>query len=125
MTTQTKDNVPPPRLMGKPVQSARIKKITPLPRVQTSPPISKPTMSTPSARVKRHNRPHVFPCDDDSICNLPPPRLHPISVPTPKGGSFYIPPDEDDISQGHRYPTRNRNEYRANFWPLSIGPMPI
>eukprot|EP00957_Ditylum_brightwellii_P022968 1733739-Ditylum_brightwellii.AAC.1 len=61
--------------------------------------------------------------DEDSEAKLPLPRPHPFSVPTPKGGSFYIPPEEDGISQGHRYPTRNRNEHRANFWPLSIGQM--
>eukprot|EP00957_Ditylum_brightwellii_P076128 5787309-Ditylum_brightwellii.AAC.1 len=82
MATQTRDNVPPLRVMGKPVQSATIKEITPLLRVQTSPPISKPTMPTPSLRVNRHNRPHVISFDDNSVCNLPPPRLHPTLVPT-------------------------------------------
>eukprot|EP00957_Ditylum_brightwellii_P069387 5267407-Ditylum_brightwellii.AAC.1 len=48
--TQASDNVPPPRVMGKPVQLATRKEITPLLRVQTSPPISKPTMPTPSPR---------------------------------------------------------------------------
>eukprot|EP00957_Ditylum_brightwellii_P137884 10513008-Ditylum_brightwellii.AAC.1 len=81
--TQTSDNVPPLRVMSKQVQSATRKEITPLPRVQTSPPISKPTMPTLSLRVNRHNKPHVIPFDDDSVCNLPPPRPHPILVPTP------------------------------------------
>eukprot|EP00957_Ditylum_brightwellii_P134407 10247025-Ditylum_brightwellii.AAC.1 len=53
--------------------------------------------------------------DDDSETKLPIPSPHPISVPTPKGGSFYIQPEEDDIRQGHRYPTRNRSEHKAIF----------
>eukprot|EP00957_Ditylum_brightwellii_P059348 4505567-Ditylum_brightwellii.AAC.1 len=116
--TQTGDNVQPPRVMSKPVQSATIKEITPLLRVQTNQPISKPTMPTPSLRVIRHNSPHAIPLDDDSVCNLLPPRPHPILVPTPKCGLFYIPTEEDDIRQGHRYPTGNGRKHRANFWTL-------
>eukprot|EP00957_Ditylum_brightwellii_P054014 4091536-Ditylum_brightwellii.AAC.1 len=53
--------------------------------------------------------------DDDSETKLPLPQPHPILVLTPKGGSFYIPPEEDGIRQGHRYPTKYRSEHRANF----------
>eukprot|EP00957_Ditylum_brightwellii_P132867 10131985-Ditylum_brightwellii.AAC.1 len=71
-------------------------------------------MPTPSPRVSRHNKPHAIPVDGYSVTKLPLPRLHPISILTPKGGPFYIPPEEDYICQGHRYPTRNRSKHRAN-----------
>ena len=117
--THPNKSVPPPRVINNPPQSAQLEKGTPLPRVQPNQLIA----TSPSPRVRHHNKPHVIPMDEDSEAKLPLPRPHPISVPTPKGGSFYIPPEEDDISQGHRYPTRNRGEHRANFWPLSIGLM--
>eukprot|EP00957_Ditylum_brightwellii_P110058 8395199-Ditylum_brightwellii.AAC.1 len=48
--THTGNKVPPPRVMGNPSQSTTIEQFTPLPRVQTSQPISKPNMPTPSPR---------------------------------------------------------------------------
>eukprot|EP00957_Ditylum_brightwellii_P151594 11544632-Ditylum_brightwellii.AAC.1 len=77
----------PPRVVGSPIQ-----------RVQTSPTISKPTIPTPSPRVQRNKGPNLIPFEDDNVGHHPPPKPHPISVPTPKGGSFYTPPEEGDIS---------------------------
>eukprot|EP00957_Ditylum_brightwellii_P021707 1637392-Ditylum_brightwellii.AAC.1 len=81
-------------VIGTPIQSATSKKITPLWRLQTSPQISKPTIPMLSPRVNRHKMPNVIPFDEDNLGHLPPPKPHLILVPTPKGGSFYIPPEE-------------------------------
>eukprot|EP00957_Ditylum_brightwellii_P065146 4941351-Ditylum_brightwellii.AAC.1 len=70
-------------------------------------PLARVQKSTPLPRLQKNNMPHLIPNDDNYYGNLPPPKLHPITIPTPKGGQFYIPPEDDDISPIHWYPTRN------------------
>eukprot|EP00957_Ditylum_brightwellii_P113325 8641477-Ditylum_brightwellii.AAC.1 len=104
-----------PRVEKPPNQAVSQTENTPLPRVPTSTPVAKATKDTSSLRVQRNSGPHIIPLDDESYSNLPPMKLHPISVLNPKGGLFYIPPEEEEISPVHCYPTRNRSEHWANF----------
>eukprot|EP00957_Ditylum_brightwellii_P104247 7940679-Ditylum_brightwellii.AAC.2 len=96
-------------------QCKNISPITPLLRVQNSTPVQRVNKDTLGLRVQRNNGPHIIPDDDDIYTSLPPLKLHPISIPAPKGGPFYIPPEDDEISPVHCYPTRNQKEHQANF----------
>eukprot|EP00957_Ditylum_brightwellii_P192425 14649720-Ditylum_brightwellii.AAC.1 len=101
--THGNDREQPPRVETMLKQAVACSKtqphITPLLRVQKS---------TLLLRVHRNNGPHTIPTDDDMHGNLPLPDPHPISIPTPKGGPFYIPPEDDDIGPIHWYSTRNQ-----------------
>eukprot|EP00957_Ditylum_brightwellii_P030962 2345914-Ditylum_brightwellii.AAC.1 len=99
--THNKDYVQLPRVVRSPNQAGSQTENTPLSRVLTGPQVAKTTNNTSSQRVQKNNGPHIIPLEDDRYGNVPPPKLPPISVPTPKGGSFYIPPEEDEISPGH------------------------
>eukprot|EP00957_Ditylum_brightwellii_P095332 7261579-Ditylum_brightwellii.AAC.1 len=90
MLTHNKDDVQLPRMETPQNQAVSQKKITPLLMVPNSTPVARATKDTSSLRVQSNSVPHIIPSDDDIYTNLPPPKLHPISVPTPKGGSFYI-----------------------------------
>eukprot|EP00957_Ditylum_brightwellii_P110214 8406803-Ditylum_brightwellii.AAC.1 len=113
--THNKDDVQLPRVEKPPNQAVSQTENAPLLMVPTGTPVAKATNDTSSPRVQKNSGPHIIPLDDDSYGNLPPPKPHPISVPTPKGCSFYIPPEEDEISPVHHYSTRNRSKHQVNF----------
>eukprot|EP00957_Ditylum_brightwellii_P065073 4935820-Ditylum_brightwellii.AAC.1 len=104
-----------PRVEKLPNQTVSRSKKTPLPRGQNNTSVVGIAKDTPALRVQSNSGPHIIPNDDEVYTSLPPPKLHPISFPTPKGGPFYIPPEEDEISPLHHYPTRNQKEHQANF----------
>eukprot|EP00957_Ditylum_brightwellii_P126169 9618666-Ditylum_brightwellii.AAC.1 len=100
--THGNDGEQPPRVEKLSIQAVACGKnkphITPLLRVQKS---------TPLPRAHKNNGPYLIPNDDNMHGNLSPPHPHPISIPTPKGGPFYTPPEDDDIGSVHQYSTRN------------------
>eukprot|EP00957_Ditylum_brightwellii_P211140 15365803-Ditylum_brightwellii.AAC.1 len=73
----------------------------------------KQTQSKPLPRVEQAYILHLILDDDHGI--LPPPKPHPITVPTPKDGPFYIPLEDYSVSPMHCYPTRSNQDQHAIF----------